>query len=287
MDVIERREPFRDACEDARLAGRTVGFVPTMGFLHEGHLSLVRKARRENDLVAASIFVNPLQFGPAEDLATYPRDPDRDLKLLEAEGADLAFVPEADEMYPGGEPRVTVDPGPLGDVLEGASRPGHFRGVCTVVAKLFALVGPCRAYFGEKDAQQVAVVRRMVDDLDLPVSVVAGETVRDPDGLALSSRNAHLSTEERDAALSLSRGLASASRLAESGEADAAVLEAEIAKHVGAESLADLDYAAVVDAATFERVRRLERPARAVVAATVGRTRLIDTVRLPEPGRAA
>ena len=287
MDVIRGREPFRDACEDGRLAGRTVGFVPTMGFLHEGHLSLVRRARRDDDLVAVSIFVNPLQFGPAEDLAAYPRDPDRDLKLLEAEGVDLVFLPEAEEMYPDGEPQVTVDPGPLGEVLEGASRPGHFRGVCTVVAKLLGLVGPCRAYVGEKDAQQVAVIRRMVEDLDLPVSVVVGETVREPDGLALSSRNSYLSEEERRAARCLSQALASAARAVEGGERDAAVLKAEMARRIGAEALAALDYVAVVDDRTFREVERVGGPSRALVAARIGSTRLIDTMRLPVPVEAA
>lgn len=280
MDVIRRREMLRDACDDARLAGRTVGFVPTMGFLHEGHLSLVRKARREADLVVASVFVNPLQFGPGEDLEAYPRDEARDLELLEEAKADLAFVPSAEEMYPGGLPQVTVDPGPLDDVLEGASRPGHFRGVCTVVAKLLGIVGPCRAYFGEKDAQQLAVVRRMVEDLDLPASVFAGETVRDEDGVAMSSRNSYLSPAEREAARAIPRALAAAEALVEAGEGDAHVVRAELAKHVGAEPLAELDYVAVVDDATFEEVERLERPARALVAARFGRTRLIDNVRL-------
>lgn len=280
MDVIRRREPLRDACDDARLEGRTVGFVPTMGFLHEGHLSLVRKARRESDLVVASIFVNPLQFGPGEDLESYPRDPERDLRLLEESKADLAFVPETEEMYPDGPPIVTVDPGPLGEVLEGESRPGHFRGVCTVIAKLLGIVGPCRAYFGEKDAQQLAVVRRMVEDLDMPVSVLAGETVREPDGLAMSSRNVHLSAEEREAARALPRALAAALKLAGEGERDANLLRAEMAKHVGAEPLASLDYAAVVDDTSFAELDTLDGPARALVAARFGKTRLIDNARL-------
>lgn len=280
MEVIRRREPLRDACDDARLEGRTVGFVPTMGFLHEGHLSLVRKARRESDAVVVSIFVNPLQFGPGEDLDAYPRDEGRDLGLLEETGVDLAFVPAAEEMYPGGPPQVTVDPGALGDVLEGASRPGHFRGVGTVVAKLFGIVGACRAYFGDKDAQQLAVVRRMVEDLDLPVSVLAGETVREPDGVAMSSRNVYLSPEEREAARALPRALAAAEALVEGGERDAHAVRAEMARHLGAEPLADLDYVAVVDEETFGEIERLERPARGLVAARVGPARLIDNVRL-------
>ena len=280
MDVIRRREPLRDACDDARLEGRTVGFVPTMGSLHEGHLSLVRKARREAETVVVSIFVNPLQFGPGEDLEAYPRDPQRDLRLLEEFGADLAFLPSVEEMYPDGRPLVTVDPGPLGGVLEGASRPGHLRGVCTVVAKLLGVVGPCRAYFGEKDAQQLAVIRRMVEDLDLPASVLAGETVREPDGVAMSSRNVYLSDEEREAARALPRALAAAAALADGGEVSADVLRAEMAKHIGAEPLAELDYVAVVDDATFQEVEKVDGTVRALVAARFGSTRLIDNARL-------
>ncbi|MBI4261163.1 MAG: pantoate--beta-alanine ligase, partial [Actinobacteria bacterium] len=192
MDVIREAAAFREACDAARRAG-TVGFVPTMGSFHEGHRSLFRRARAEADHVAVSIFVNPLQFGPGEDLAAYPRDLDRDLAGAGAEGVDTVFAPGGEEMWPGGPPEATVDPGPLGDRLEGASRPGHFRGVATVVAKLLHLVGPCRAVLGEKDAQQVAVVRRMVRDLGFPVEVVGCPTIREEDGLAMSSRNAYLS----------------------------------------------------------------------------------------------
>ncbi|HEX2032425.1 MAG TPA: pantoate--beta-alanine ligase, partial [Actinomycetota bacterium] len=264
MEVIAERATFREACSVERAAGRTIGFVPTMGALHAGHTSLLDAASSDRDVVVASIFVNPLQFGPAEDLASYPRDLDRDLAVAERHGVGLVFAPPAEEMYPGGAPEVTVDPGPLGERLEGAARPGHFRGVCTVVAKLFSLVGPCRAYFGQKDAQQVAVIRRMARDLDLPVEVVGRPTVRDQDGLALSSRNAHLSPEERRAATSLYEALARAAWLVEGGERDAAVLRAEMAKRIGAEPLARLDYVAVVDDATFEDLDRLTGPARAL-----------------------
>jgi len=284
VEVIERREAFRDACDDARLAGKTVGFVPTMGFLHAGHESLLRRARVENEVAAMSIFVNPLQFGPAEDLTSYPRDLERDLAIAKGQGVDLVFAPSEAEMFPA-RPEVTVDPGPIGDRLEGASRPGHFRGVCTIVARLFGLVGPCRAYFGEKDAQQLAVIRRMVDDLAMPVVVVGCETIREEDGLALSSRNTYLSDEERVAARCLSRALAAAARLGEDGERAAAVLEAEMARRIGAEPLAAIDYAAVVDDRTFERAATLEGPARALVAARVGSTRLIDNLRLPGASR--
>jgi pantoate--beta-alanine ligase len=281
VEVIRGREAIRDACDDARLAGRTVGFVPTMGYLHDGHLSLLRRARMADDLVALSIFVNPLQFAPGEDLATYPRDLDRDLKLAEEEGVDVLFAPEREELYPDGEPLVTVDPGPLGEVLEGAARPGHFRGVCTVVAKLLALVGPSRVYFGEKDLQQLRIVERMVRDLELPVTVVGCETVREADGLALSSRNVRLSPEEREAAACLWRALCVAAALVEEGERDAHVLRAEMAKRVGAEPLAGLDYVAVVDDRTLEELSSVERPARALIAARVGEVRLIDNLRLP------
>jgi len=280
VEVVARREVLRDLCDDAREAGRTVGFVPTMGYLHEGHLSLVRRARRENETEVVSIFVNPLQFGPGEDLVTYPRDLDRDLAVLKEEEADLVFTPAAEEMYPSGEALVTVDPGELGQRLEGAARPGHFRGVCTVVAKLFGIVGPCRAYFGEKDAQQLAVVRSMVRELAMPVTVLGCETVREADGLAMSSRNVALSAEERQAALCLSEALFAARDLAREGERDGHVLRAEMAKRIGAEPLARIDYVAAVDERTFDEIDALEGPARALVAARVGGTRLIDNVRI-------
>ena len=278
MEVTGERAGFRDACEAARMEGGTPGFVPTMGFLHPGHLSLVEWARKETDLVAVSIFVNPLQFGPSEDLEAYPRDLDRDLELLERAEADLVFVPEASEMYPNGRPGTTVDPGPIAERLEGASRPGHFTGVCTVVAKLLSLVGPCRAYFGEKDAQQLAVIRRMVADLDIPAEIMGCPTVREEDGLALSSRNTYLGPEERTAATCLYEALARAAWLVEGGERDARVLVAEMAKRIGAERLARIDYSAVVDDETFEEVERMERTSRALVAAWIGSTRLIDNL---------
>ena len=288
MEVTGERRRFLELCQEARVDGRTVGFVPTMGFLHEGHVSLLRRARKECDVVAMSIFVNPMQFAPSDDLAAYPRDLERDLAVAEKEAVDLVFNPETEEMYPRGRPEVTIDPGPLGDRLEGASRPGHFGGVCTVVAKLFGLVGPARAYFGEKDAQQLAVIRRMVADLDMPVEVVACPTVREPDGLALSSRNTYLSPEERQAARCLYEALARAAWLVEGGERDANVLRAEMAKRIGAERLASLDHVAVVEESTFEEIDRLEGPARALVAARVGKARLIDNVRLvPSSGNAS
>ena len=283
MEVIATREAFADATATARAEGRTVGFVPTMGFLHDGHRSLMTVAREETDLVAVSIFVNPLQFGPTEDLAAYPRGLDRDLEAVEREGVDVVFAPEADEMYPEGPPAVTVDPGPVGVRLEGAARPGHFRGVCTVVAKLLGMVGPCRAYFGEKDVQQLFIVRRMVRDLDLPAEIVGCPTVRERDGVALSSRNTYLSAEERGAAPCLYEALARAAWLVEGGERDARVLRAELARRIGAEPLAALDYVAVVDEDTFEEVDRVRGPVRALVAARIGSTRLIDNLLLRPP----
>ena len=284
MELTTERAGFRKVFREALLEGKVVGFVPTMGALHDGHRSLLTRAREEADLVAMSIFVNPLQFGPAEDLASYPRDLDADLASAGKEGVDVVFAPGADEMYPGGRPEVTVDPGPVGTVLEGASRPGHLRGVCTVVAKLLGLVGPCRAYFGEKDAQQLAVVRRMVTDLDLPVEVVGCPTIREPDGLALSSRNAYLSPEERRAALCLYGALVGASTLVRKGERDGRRLREAMAGRIDAERVAELDYAAVVDEATFQEVDEVAGPARALVAARVGPTRLIDNTLLPVEG---
>ena len=285
MELTTERAGFRKVFREALLEGKVVGFVPTMGALHDGHRSLLTRAREEADLVAMSIFVNPLQFGPAEDLASYPRDLDADLASAEKEGVDVVFAPGADEMYPGGRPEVTVDPGPVGTVLEGASRPGHLRGVCTVVAKLLGLVGPCRAYFGEKDAQQLAVVRRMVTDLDLPVEVVGCPTIREPDGLAVSSRNARLRPAEREAAGCLFLALSEAAELARRGERNGAILVAAMAREIGATPLARLDYAAVVDDETFADVDVLQpgRPTRALVAATFGDTRLIDNLRLSSP----
>ena len=268
-------------CEDARARGRGVGLVPTMGALHAGHVSLVRRARDERDVVAVSIFVNPLQFGDPMDLAAYEHDEERDLEVLRELDVDLVFAPSVDEMYPGGEPAIAVDPGPLAERLEGASRPGHFRGVATVVAKLFHAVGPCAAYFGEKDAQQLAIVLGMVRDLSFPVEVVACATVREPGGLAVSSRNGRLTPEQREAAGCLFLALSEAAELARSGEVDAARLVAAMAREIGATKEARLDYAALVDDATFEEVSRLEGPTRALVAARFGEVRLIDNLLLP------
>jgi pantoate--beta-alanine ligase len=281
MEVIRAIAMARKACDAARSAGRTVGFVPTMGAFHDGHLSLMRRARDERDAVVVSIFVNPLQFGPGEDLSRYPRDEERDLSMAKKLGVEVMFAPNVEEMYPAGHQEVTVDPGPLGERLEGARRPGHFRGVATVVAKLFDVVGPSTAYFGEKDAQQLAVVRRMVRDLSLPIEVVGSPTVREPDGLATSSRNAYLSPEQREAAGCLFLALSEAAEMARGGERDAATLVAAMAREMGATPEARIDYAVVVDEGTFEEVGMITGPARALVAARFGETRLIDNLLLP------
>ena len=281
MEVIRELAANRARCDAERSAGKLVGIVPTMGAFHDGHRSLMRRARDGSDLVLVTLFVNPLQFGDPEDLAAYPRDEDRDLRIAEDLGVDLVFAPTTGEMYPSGEPEVTVDPGPLGDRLEGASRPGHLRGVATVVAKLFHAVGPARAYFGEKDAQQLAVIRRMVGDLSFPMELVRCPTVREPDGLALSSRNRLLSPEQREAAGCLFLALIEAAELARDGERDSAKLVAAMAREIGATPQARLDYAAVVDEETFGDVWLIERPARALVAARFGEVRLIDNLLLP------
>jgi pantoate--beta-alanine ligase len=281
VEVIRAIAMARKVCDAARSAGRTLGFVPTMGAFHDGHASLMRRARDERDHVIVSIFVNPLQFGPGEDLSRYPRDEDRDLSIAGQLGVDVVFAPSVEEMYPTGRPEVTVDPGPLGDRLEGAARPGHFRGVATVVAKLFDVVGPSTAYFGEKDAQQLAVIRRVVRDLSLPVEVQGCPTVREPDGLAISSRNAYLSPEQGEAAGCLFLALSEAAQMARGGERDAASLVAAMAREIGATPEARIDYAAVVDDETFEEVSAIAGPARALVAARFGDTRLIDNLLLP------
>lgn len=287
MDVIASATAFRLACETARSAGAVVGFVPTMGALHQGHARLLGQARQDCGFLAMSIFVNPLQFNSAQDLVEYPRTLERDLGEAGSLGVDVAFVPTEDEMYPGGRPEISVDPGPLGERLEGASRPGHFRGVLTVVAKLFNLVGPSHAYFGEKDAQQLALVRRMVTSLDFPVTVVSCATVRDRDGLALSSRNALLSAEQRRAAPVLFEALSDAATTARRGERNADVLRAEIARLIGSEALARIDYIAIVDDGTWEEMPWIDGPGRVLVAAYFGDVRLIDNLMLPYPGEAS
>lgn len=286
MEVTSSLEEFGGALALARDRGEVVGFVPTMGDLHEGHTLLIRTARDECGFVAVSIFVNPLQFESGADLEAYPRRLEKDRSVASALGSDLVFAPTEADMYPTGRPEITVDPGPLGHRLEGAARPGHFRGVLTVVAKLFALAGACRAYFGEKDAQQLALVRRMVRDLNLPVEVVGCPTVRAADGLAVSSRNVRLSPEQRRAACVLFDALSTAAAMVRGGECRSDVLRAEMARRIGAEPLAHVEYVAIVDDQSWEEPPVIESPARALVAARFGETRLIDNLLLPWRGEA-
>jgi pantoate--beta-alanine ligase len=264
--------------ERRRMVG-SVGFVPTMGALHEGHLTLARRARAENDWVVASIFVNPKQFGPSEDFEKYPRDYDRDLALFEGEGVDLVFLPTVDMMYPPGYDTY-IHVGVVAQGLEGAARPGHFVGVATVVAKLFQVVQPTRAYFGEKDAQQLRVIQRMTRDLDFDLEVVPVPTVREADGLAMSSRNAYLDPQQRRAAAVLYRALSLAQRMFAEGERDAERLRRAMRQIIEGEPLAAIDYISVADSETLEELSRVERPALASMAVRVGKTRLIDNVLL-------
>jgi pantoate--beta-alanine ligase len=268
---------MRNASRAARRAGGRLGFVPTMGALHEGHLSLVRAARTASNVVAASIFVNPTQFGPNEDLAKYPRSFERDCELLEREGVDLLFAPAVQEMYPAGAVTwVTVEG--LSEKLDGRSRPGHFRGVTTVVAKLFHVVEPDAAFFGQKDAAQVAIIRRMVRDLNLAVDIVVCPIVREADGLAMSSRNAYLDADQRKRALVLHRSLLPVQQLASAGERSAERLLAAGREEIAKESSVRLDYFEIVDAQTLDPVQDVSGGALVAVAAYVGSTRLIDNI---------
>lgn len=284
MELIRVAAEMTGAVEDRRLSAGPVGFVPTMGALHDGHASLIRRARAEHGAVAVSIFVNPLQFGPGEDLARYPRNEEGDLSVCRALGVDLVWAPSVEEFYPQGVDLLAPDPGPVGEILEGRARPGHFAGVLKAVHRLFDVIGPCTAYFGEKDAQQLFLVRRMVRLEALPVSIEPCPTIREGDGLALSSRNAYLSPEERAQAGCLFLALSEAAELARAGERDAAVLIAAMAREIGATALASLEYAVVVDEQTFEPVQTLSGPARALVAARFPSARLIDNLALPTAG---
>lgn len=281
MITIKDPAGLGPATEPWRRAGETIAFVPTMGALHEGHLSLVRQARERADRVTASIFVNPAQFNQASDLEGYPRTPERDAELLEREGCDLLFLPTVDGLYPPGDATWVVPDG-AAEGLEGEHRPGHFRGVATVVLKLFNLVRPDLAIFGEKDAQQLAVIRQMARDLFVPVEIVAGATIREEDGLALSSRNARLAPEERQASLVLSRALRAGVEAAETrgpgGRAEA--VRAAMVRVLDAEPRARIDYAEVVDACTFRPVEHLTEEVILPLAVWIGETRLIDNVRV-------
>lgn len=279
MTVVETVGEFRGFLDQARAAGSRVGLVPTMGYLHEGHVSLMQRSARECDVTAVTIFVNPLQFGASEDLSTYPRDLPRDLEVCETAGVALVLAPAVEEVYP--EPMLTsVSVAGLSDRLEGTARPTHFDGVATVVAKLFNFAGHCSAYFGEKDYQQLAIIRTMARDLSFPVEVIACPTVREPDGLAKSSRNVYLNADERVAATVLFRALEAGVNEIESGQRSSIEVRTVMAETISTEPLATLDYAEVIDAATLQVLDPLQGELRLLVATKFGVTRLIDNVGL-------
>ncbi|GAC1433465.1 MAG: pantoate--beta-alanine ligase [Terriglobales bacterium] len=277
MKILRSVDEMRAASRLVRKNGRRLGFVATMGTLHEGHISLVKAANAQSDVAVASIFVNPLQFGPNEDLAKYPRTFERDCELLEKEGVEFLFAPSVEEMHPPGAATYVVMEG-LSDKLCGKSRPGHFRGVTTVVAKLFNIVEPDIAFFGQKDAAQVAIIRRMVRDLRMPTAIIVEPIVREPDGLAMSSRNTYLNATERKSALVLYRSLARVRMAFERGERDSNKLIAEGKIGFAAEPSVKLDYFEIVDPDTLDSVSEVSQPALVAVAALVGATRLIDNV---------
>ena len=282
MRRLTRIAEVREALDAARSRRQRIGFVPTMGYLHEGHLRLVDEARRHADLVVMSIFVNPLQFGPAEDLARYPRDLEGDAAKASERGVDVLFTPEGSEVYPE-PPRVVVSPRALATRWEGAARPGHFEGVLTVVAKLFNIVQPHVAVFGQKDIQQATLVRAMVEDLDIPTDIVVAPTVREPDGLAMSSRNSYLDAPSRQRALALSGALRAVQRAHGVGERSATRLEAIARAHLAENGITEVDYIAIADPHTLEPLAQADAGAVVALAARVGRTRLIDNVILGRP----
>lgn len=286
MRTLKTVAEIRAYVRAARYDGKVIGFVPTMGAFHEGHLALMRRARSDCDVVIVSLFVNPTQFGPGEDYERYPRDPDRDSRLAQEIPVDALFMPDVSEMYPAGWQTVVDVPG-VASRWEGASRPGHFRGVATVCARLFNLVQPQYAFFGRKDYQQLKLIERMVKDLAFPLEVVPVDTVRDADGLALSSRNGYLSPAERAAAPVLYHALKKAEQLHLAGERSAKVLEQAMRDTVAQQPLAQLDYAAVAHAETLEPLQTLTEPAVLLIAVRIGSTRLIDNLLLDGPRNAA
>lgn len=275
MNIVHTVNEVRAQVKEWRTAGLSVGLVPTMGYLHEGHKSLIDRAVKENDRVVVSVFVNPMQFGPTEDLASYPRDLNRDAALCEAAGADLIFNPEPENMY-SSDFSSFIDMSTLTKGLCGKSRPIHFRGVCTVVGKLFNIVQPDKAYFGQKDAQQLAVIRHMVNDLNFNLEIVGCPIIREEDGLAKSSRNTYLSPEERQAALILSKSLERGRELIEAGERNAETIKQAITDLIQKEPLAKIDYVELVDWNTLEPVEQIEGPVLNAIAVYIGKTRLID-----------
>lgn len=273
MKVIKKIDELKDVLKDYKKEGKTIGLVPTMGFLHKGHASLIKKAVEENDIVVVSDFVNPIQFGPNEDLESYPRDINADSKLCEDLGADFIFNPEPSEMYH--DKKAFVDIEGLSDNLCGARRAGHFRGVCTVCTKLFNIVGPNRAYFGQKDAQQLSIIKKLVFDLNIPVEIVACPIVREEDGLAMSSRNTYLSADERKAALCLSKAIFEGEKMAKEGASVKEVLE-KIKEIISSEKLAKIDYISAVDLETIKDVDNFNKDTLVAIAVYIGKTRLID-----------
>lgn len=273
MKIVKDIDELRRDLKGYKLEGKSIGLVPTMGYLHEGHASLIRKARAENDIVVVSDFVNPIQFGPKEDLKTYPRDLESDSKLCENIGVDFIFAPEASKMYH--DRKTFVDIEDMSNNLCGAKRPGHFRGVCTVCTKLFNITGADRAYFGQKDAQQVAIIKKVVFDLNIPIEIIPCPIVREDDGLALSSRNTYLSEEERKAALCLSKAIFKGEDLAKSGSSVSEVLE-KMKEIISSEKLARIDYISAVDLSTMEDAKDFDGDRLVAIAVFIGKTRLID-----------
>lgn len=275
MKVVKTINEVRDQVKKWRSEGLTVGLVPTMGYLHEGHASLIDRSVKDNDRTVVSDFVNPMQFGPSEDLESYPRDLKHDAALVEAHGGDLIFNPEPNEMYHDGFSSF-VDMSVLTEELCGLSRPVHFRGVCTVVSKLFNIVQPDRAYFGKKDAQQLAVIRHMADDLNINIEIIGCSIIRENDGLAKSSRNTYLNADERKAALVLSKAVFSGMEMVKSGEIDCGKIIGRMSDIINAEPLANIDYIKIVDCKTMQQIPTLDRPALCAMAVYIGKTRLID-----------
>lgn len=273
MKVIKTISELKDTLKPYHKEGKSIGLVPTMGFLHKGHASLIKKAVEDNDIVVVSDFVNPIQFGPNEDLESYPRDINADSKLCEEIGADFIFNPEPSEMYH--DKKAFVDIEGLSDNLCGAKRPGHFRGVCTVCTKLFNIVGPDRAYFGQKDAQQLSIIKKLVLDLNIPVEIIPVPIVREDDGLAMSSRNTYLSKEERKAALCLSKAIFTGEKMAKDGASLEKVLE-KMTEIIKTEKLAKIDYISAVDLETIENVENFNQDTLVAIAVYIGKTRLID-----------
>lgn len=273
MKIVKDIDELRRDLKGYKLEGKSIGLVPTMGYLHKGHASLIRKARAENDIVVVSDFVNPIQFGPKEDLKTYPRDLEADSKLCEDIGVDFIFAPEASKMYH--DRKTFVDIEDMSNNLCGSKRPGHFRGVCTVCTKLFNITGADRAYFGQKDAQQVAIIKKVVADLDIPVEIIPCPIVREDDGLALSSRNTYLSEEERKAALCLSKAIFKGEDLAKSGSSVSEVLS-KMKEIISSEKLARIDYISAVDLTAMEDAKDFDGDRLVAIAVFIGKTRLID-----------